>query len=245
MDARFDTRTFENGLGYFPAPPESTVVVACDLGFSIDHAAVTIMERLRLPLDPSKPESFDTNLRQKLNDPVYIVRRIVEFPERTPHTEVINALKVIGVRVKDANGREYEVLLPNAERIVDVTGAQSFRELAREHGLRFTPLTITAGGFGSQSRDSRGEDHASKATLVSELDAALGTKELLLPDDLENGQILLDQLAAFRMQRSAVSGQPTWGGVKLHDDVLMSATYALRALRASRGNSWAVQTWGA
>ena len=232
--------------GYYEVLPESKDCVAIDLGFSIDHAALVVMEKLKLPI-PVEQGGVGVDLRQKLRDPIYVIRRIIEFPQRTPHAQVIEVARPanLTIRARDEMGQPVDKKIPKAERVVDVTGAQSFRELAKEKGFEFTPLTITAGGFDTQSRDPHdGSDRASKARLVSEVDAALATRDLILPDDIEGAQTLIDQLNAFRLKRSATTGAPTWGDTGgVHDDVLLATAYALRALRSTRGNAWNVSAF--
>lgn len=218
-----------NSRGFFSAEPESKIACGIDIGYANDNSVAVTAERLRLPIDPGIEGAIDTDLRQKLWPPRYIVRGCVIHPLRTPFAHIIDH----ALRIRAALDRDAQVL-------VDCTGQLLFAEQARSAGLDFTQISITGGAFDSVTIGGD-KTSVSKSALVSELDATLTRDELDVPNDLPGMDALRRQLDAFKMGRSPITGQAVWSGKRQKDDALMALSYALFALRGTtKKNSWCI-----
>ena len=126
--------------------------------------------------------------------------------------------------------------------IIDATGVgRACCDIIENSGLPNVFRVIITGGHEEARLDGGRTIHVPKLQLLSQLEAALHTKELRVARDLPAGEEFKRELLNFRVQRTD-SGHITLGARSgAHDDILLSVAMALYWLRRSPRNRWSIQ----
>jgi hypothetical protein len=192
--------------------------VGLDLGQAVDFTALAVLER---------PPG--TGL-----EPTYSLRHLRRYPLGTPYTDVVPAV----VRLVGSPPLKEHVTL-----VVDQTGVGRavVDLLRREADCRLVPVTITAGHQVTVAED--GSRHVPKKELVTGLQLLLQSRRLKIASSLPDADILVRELANFRVKITAAANE-TFGAWRegQHDDLVLAA--ALAAWLAEREPPWGPDAFG-
>jgi hypothetical protein len=190
--------------------------VGVDLGQSIDHTAIAVLEHKKGVWDEGSPYERHTGQRtvQRPGECVH-VRWLERLPLGMPYPDQIEQVKGILARPG----------IEGARLVLDETGpGRPVADLFNKAGLRPIRVSIT----GSSDQTSLGNNRWSvpKSILVSTVDALLHTGALEVAPELQLAEVLKEELKNFRRKLSDV-GRPTYGARSgTHDDLVLAVAIA-------------------
>ena len=182
-----------------------------DLGQANDPSAFAVIEDKQLPL----PE-YDVAGRQLLGERQLAVVHLERLHGRD-YTMIARFIAAMTERAP---------LRGRVSTAIDATGVgRALTDLIREHGVTFTPVTITGGG--SQARGDNGYYNVSKLLLLSELAAHLESGRLRIANT-PMGQELIAELNAFEVDYTASGTMKVdFRGKDYHGDLVVATALAL------------------
>ena len=218
----FVTRVLAEAVWYF---------VGLDLGQSLDHSALAVVERADLILD-----EIDHVTYARMNERQYRVRFLERVALGTPYPNVVERVRA-KVRAKP--------LVGECTLVMDATGVGApVVDMLRvaQLGCRIEPVILTGGEWSSQAE---GVWCVPKQDLVAGLRVMLEKRELGLPAKLGASRLLVKEMAEME------SWQGGGGGLKFgarregaHDDLVMASALACWRARQKTHSMWGTKSLG-
>jgi hypothetical protein len=197
--------------------------VGLDLGQSADYTALAAVHS-------TKTQTPEGQVVKGLH-----LRHLERYPLRTPYPEIVEKVAAL-VRDERLVPTEYD---PSRARyssqppalVVDNTGVGvAVTDLLKGKGLRFTPVTITAGDKAHRSGRTW---RVPKRDLVAALEVPLHTGELKVAEGLTLWPALKEELLNFRRKinlKTAHDSYEHWRESD-HDDLVLAAAMAVWSAR--------------
>jgi hypothetical protein len=204
------------------AKPYMHFVLALDPGKQQDPAALCAMEFQSTPQDTFSLQGG--TLRQDTRES-FVVRYLQRFPLGTSYFSIRD-------RVAEIAGRA--PFLDACSVVLDATGAgEPVAEIFDEAGIEVTRIVYTA-GLAAEQKQRRPEIwHVPKAVLVQTLDAYQARGAVVVPADIQERAVLVDEMQAFQ-RKTGATGRHTYDAKSgAHDDVLNALMLA----------TWYAVTW--
>lgn len=187
--------------------------VGLDLGQSQDYTAISVVERVKVPLltHGRVPQKEDV-----VYDTTYQVTYLDRLPLQTSYPDVVAHVRSL---------LDTAPLAGNSQLVVDYSGVgRPVYDLLVRARLKPVGISITAGD--SWSRDG-GVYRVSKKILVSTLDARMNNGQLFVAPLLTNAEILKTELADMRRKFTDSGYQQVEARSGRHDDMVLSVAVAL------------------
>lgn len=190
-----------------------TYFVGLDLGQSHDYTALSVIERVEVPI---------LHLGHRAPAPVqwskgFHVRHLQRLPLGLSYPAIVAR---VGLVCKTAP------LYQNHKLVIDQTGVgrpvYDMFKLAK-----LSPIGITITGGDSWSREASDHYRVSKGILVSRLQADLHSGDLGIAEAIPESAVLRSELADFQMTHTATGYQTFNARSGRHDDLVLSVAVAL------------------
>src|SRR5215211_7434583 len=194
--------------------------VGLDLGQSADYTALAVVQSVHT-------RKADGQTAKGLH-----LRHLERYPLRTPYPEIVEKVVAL-VRDERLSPTEYD---PSRGRysskppalVVDNTGVGvAVTDLLKSKGLKFTPVTITAG---DTAHRVKGTWRVPKRDLVAALEVPFHTGELKVAEGLMLWPVLKEELLNFRRKidlKTAHDSYEHWRESD-HDDLVLATALACR-----------------
>jgi hypothetical protein len=223
-----------NSAGFIETPPESKIVIGCDVGVMGDFTSLTVLDMRRNQVAPEHG-GIGSDLVQRLSPPIWVVKDAEQLPLGVRYEAICEHLVAVQRHWTATTGRNVRVA-------IDATGCRPIIEMARRAGLDVQPCQITAGGPDSVTFDSAGWMNLSKAAMIVAIDSMLTAREVFLEDDSIPGVATLRrELLQMQMTRSQ-TGAPRWNATGSgHDDFVSALGLAAVVTRHQPSNRVASQ----
>lgn len=187
--------------------------VGLDLGQSIDYTAISVIERVKVPLLQHGRQSEAENIAYNTTCNVIHLDRL---PLRTTYPQVVEHVRTM---------LDTAPLAGNSQLVVDFTGVgRPVFDMMTKAKLRPVGISITAGD--GWSRDGA-IYRVSKRILISTLDAKMHDEKIFVAPLLTNGEILRSELADLRRKFTDSGYQQVEARSGRHDDMVLSVAVAL------------------
>jgi hypothetical protein len=187
--------------------------VGLDLGQSVDYTAISVLERVKIPLLQAgrQPKAEDVKY-----DTTYHVTHLERLPLRTTYPDVVEHVREL---------LDTAPLAGNSTLVIDMSGVgRPVYDLFVKAHLKPQGITITAGD--GYSLDG-GVYRVSKRILVSTLDANMNDGRIFAAPLLNHGEILKAELADLRRKFTDSGYQQVEARSGRHDDMVLSVACAL------------------
>jgi hypothetical protein len=205
--------------------------VGLDLGQSLDHSALAVVERADLTLD-----EIDHMTYERLTERRYRIRFLERVALGTPYPNVVERVRA-KVRAKP--------LVGECTLVMDATGvgAPVVDMLKRAQlGCKIEPVILTGGEWASQAE---GVWCVPKQDLVAGLRVMLEKRELGLPAKFGASRLLVKEMAEMETRQGGR------GGLKFgarreggHDDLVMASALACWRARRRAPGIWGTKSLG-
>jgi hypothetical protein len=201
--------------------------VGLDLGQSVDYTALAVIHLIHT----RTPEGQAAKR--------FHLRHLERYPLRTPYPEIAEKVSAL-VRDEKLSPTEYDPLRGRYSSqppalTVDNTGVGvAVTDLLKGKGLRFTPVTITAG---DEAHKTGRNWRVPERDLVAALEVPFHTGELKVAEGLTLWPVLREELLNFRRKinlKTAHDSYEHWRDTD-HDDLVLAT--ALACWRVTRKRS--------
>jgi hypothetical protein len=171
----------------FPSPPSHVChYLGVDLGQKNDYTAICILERSLVVTGERSPVTFEYPTEKR-----FLIRYLERLPLGTPYPAIVKHVAAL---------TRHPDLSLNKILAVDCTGVgQPVVDLFRTEplGCRIVPVTLTSGAAAARHGEAW---HIPRDQLLSALELAIRSGQLLLSDALPEAAALIEELRNLRRQ---------------------------------------------
>lgn len=201
----------------------SRFIVGVDVGQSQDPTALVVLERGQSShIGKSQRTVYDGGVPRIEHAAVKLSRYDAIHAERLP---LGTSYPAVVAHIRELM---YDARLRGAELVIDKTGVgRPIVDLLRRDGLR--PIGISIHGGSAVSRDEIGDYGVPKRDLVGVIQVLLQTGRLKFARELPLLDVLVGELADFRVSISQSTGHDSYAAwrVGAHDDLVLALACGL------------------
>ena len=230
-----------NSEGYYPAHATRRWGLGLDIGQAGDPSAVTVMEKIILPVERAEGVDWldQLTLKQRLHPPVYHVRHLERLPLGMAYPDQVDYVVSILAKEPLRNG--------GTTFAMDKTGVgRGLFELWDRNAFliqrRMRPVGITITAGREDSQDGCGGYHVAKQNLVARIQAAFHARRLKVAPGLKEAPVFIKELQSFVPTIAPNSGNISYGARQgAHDDLLLSCAVILWVLHGASKTGWSIE----